>query len=644
MRFGNLIRRLPTLMLEQPEIRDRVFLVSLFAFVIIHTAVREQLPENTFFFSVLVVVLGAVLYGSRPGAAIGAIMAFTNTMFYYGRGGRDFGDYLRHGAGIGFIALIVSGYVIGRVRELWIERQHELELRIQAEAGLRETQERYRSLMATAQQDARVLALLEQVQNALARELDRDSILRVVVDIAAQVFSYNLVSVYAVEGDHLQAVHEVGYDRVLQTIPINQGVMARCARTRQPVLITDVSTDPDFLPAAGDICSEVCVPVFENEQLVAVLNVESDCGRRLGQADLHVMLHLAEYIKIALERARLFANIQEHARQMALLNEITSTAVRAHSPADFFFQSLTDRLAALIESDAAYLTLWDDLRGVPLAAAAFGEMRETFPRVVFPEGEVTATETVLRTGRALVISDYPSSPFVSPRVRSMFSIKTALVLPLISNQQKLGALLFTYSRPHVFSGEEIALAEQAAAQVALVLTKLLLIQRIEQMAITDELTGLYNRHGLADLGRREFERALRYNRPLSVLMFDIDHFKQINDTCGHAGGDEVLRRLAGLCREILRETDLVVRYGGEEILVLMPENQLQSALDTAERLRAAIADMQVDVCGQLVNITVSIGAAELREKHANLTELIACADRALYAAKQTGRNKVATCD
>lgn len=643
MRITTFLNRFIARAMRDAETRDRVFLISLCVFVALHVLVREQLPENTFFYSVLIVVLGALFYGPRLGMAVGLVMVFSNIMFYFGRGGRDIADYLRHGAGIGFVALITAGLVIGRVRELWIERQKELELRREAEARLRDSREGYRELLATARQQARVLTLLEQVQNALARELDQDSILRLVVDITAQVFTYRRVSVYAVEDEYLQVVHEVGYDRVLERIPLSQGVMARCARTAQPTLLEDVTTDPDFLRAASNICSEVCVPLFEGQQLVAVMNIESDCERPLGEDDLHVMLHLAEYIKIALERARLFANIQEHARQMALLNEITSTAVRAHSPADALFQTLTDRLAALIESDGAYLTLWDDVRGVPIPAAAFGQMRETFPRVVFPEGEITATETVLRTGRALVIQDYPSSEFVSPRVRDMFTIHTALVLPLISNQQKLGALLFSYNRAHTFSGEEITLAEQAAAQVALVLTKLLLIQRIEQMAITDELTGLFNRHGLADMGRREFERALRYNRPLSVLMLDIDHFKLVNDTCGHAGGDEVLRRLARICRETLRETDLLVRYGGEEILVLMPENQLASALETAERLRAAISAMQVDVCGQVVRITASCGVAELRADHASLSDLIACADRALYTAKQAGRDQVSAC-
>jgi len=628
----------------QPEVRPRVFLLSVCAFVLLQVILPGDMLENSFILSLLIVTMAGLFFGQRPGLAAGFVLIAANVMFYYGRGGRDFADYMRHSAAAWFLVMPAAGFAVGRARELWDDRKHELTLRRQAEATLRDSQQRYRDLLATTQRQARILTLLEQVQNALARELDRDSIFRVVVEITAEVFAYSLVSIYTVEDDHLQLVHEIGYDRLHPVIPLDHGVLGRCVRTRRGIVLPDVSADPEFIRGVDTVCSEVCVPIFESHRIVAVFNIESDCTRELNEDDLHLMLHLAEYIKIALERARLFANMQDHARQMALLNEITSTAVRASSPADrVFFQTLADRLANLIESDAAYLTLWDDVRRVPVAAAAYGQMRETFTSVIFPQGEITATETVLTTGRPLVIEDYPSSPYVSPVVRSMFTIRTALVLPLIASQQKLGAVLFAYSQPHIFTPNEIALAEQAAGQVALVLTKLLLIQRIEQMAITDELTGLYNRHGLADLGRREFERALRYSRPLTALLLDIDHFKQVNDTCGHAGGDEVLRQLARVCRETLRETDVVIRYGGEEILVLMPENRLPAALDTAERLRAALADMRVELCGQVVAITVSIGVAELDDNHASLDDLILCADRALYTAKQAGRDRVATC-
>jgi diguanylate cyclase (GGDEF)-like protein len=625
------------------ETRHWVFLISLCIFAILQVLLRGLIFENSFIFSAIIVIMAGAFYGWQIGLLTGFVMVAANSMFFFGAGLRDYASLLREGGAAGFIMLITGGFMVGRVRELWDARKAELALRRDAETELRQSRERYRDLLATVERQARTLALLEQVQSALARELDRVSILRLVVEITARVFAYKQVSIYSVETDHLRLVHEVGYLELPPRISLDKGVMARCARTRQPSLLEDARQDPDYLAASDDISAEVCVPLFEGEHLVAVFNIESDHQRALNEEDLHLMLQLAEYVKVALERARLFANMQDHARQMALLNEITSTAVRANSPADMLFQTLADRLAALIDSDSAYLTLWDEVRQVPLAAAAYGDMRDAFTKLIFPPGQMTATAVVLNTGRALVIDDYNNSPFVSPQVRAMFSIRSALVLPLIANQQKLGAILFGFRTPHQFTGAEITITEQAAGQVALVLTKMMLIQRIEQMAITDELTGLYNRHGLADIGRREFERAMRYGRPLSVLLFDVDHFKQVNDQSGHAAGDLVLREIARLCRETLRETDLVVRYGGEEILVLMPENRLESALETAERLRSAIANMRVTLGSDQIEITASFGVAEASDRHTSLETLIACADQALYAAKQAGRNQVSAC-
>lgn len=626
------------------EARHWVFLacITLFIFVQVYLLGETQFA-NTFVLAIAVVVMGGAFYGWQMGMLAGMVMSATVMMFYFGDGRRSLIDLLREGWAAGYPMLIACGFTVGRVRELWDERREELQRRRATEDSLRESQARYRDLLSTVERQARTLALMEQVQNALARELDRASIFRVVVEATAHIFTYKLISIYEVDADSLRLAHQVGYNAMFARVPLGRGVMSRCVRTRQPILLTDVAQDAEYIAALPEITSEVCVPLFEGDRLVAVFNVESGNEYRLDEDDLRLLEHVSEYVNVALERARMFADIQENARQMALLNEITNTAVRANSPAEILFQSLADRLAALIESDGAYITLWDEVRQVPLPAAAHGQMRDAFPRITFPPGQPTATATVLHTGRALVIDDYPNSPFVGQSVRAMFPIRSALVLPLIANQQKLGAVLFTFSNPHAFTNAEVALAEQAAGQVALALTRLLLIQRIEQMAVTDELTGLYNRHGLADLGRREFERALRYGRPLSAMLFDVDHFKQVNDACGHAAGDEVLRQMARACRETLRETDLIVRYGGEEFLVLMPENKLESALETAERLRAVVESLTVDVCGARVEITASFGVSEIGDQHASLEALIACADRALYAAKQAGRNQVSAC-
>ncbi|MEW6333984.1 MAG: GGDEF domain-containing protein, partial [Thermodesulfobacteriota bacterium] len=174
-----------------------------------------------------------------------------------------------------------------------------------------------------------------------------------------------------------------------------------------------------------------------------------------------------------------------------------------------------------------------------------------------------------------------------------------------------------------------------------------LYNRIEQISITDELTGIYNRRGFFQLGEREFERALRFERPLAVLMLDIDHFKRVNDTHGHPIGDQVLRALADLIRQETRGIDVAGRYGGEEFALLLSETDLSLAVQIAERLRQSVEALGIPVRrpdhggGTIdLRVTVSIGVALMSPGFPGLDGLIGRADQALYRAKDAGRNRV----
>lgn len=164
-------------------------------------------------------------------------------------------------------------------------------------------------------------------------------------------------------------------------------------------------------------------------------------------------------------------------------------------------------------------------------------------------------------------------------------------------------------------------------------------ESLRQMAMTDALTGLSNR-GVFDTELvREFERCRRYNRQCCLILFDLDHFKRINDTWGHPVGDRVLRRVAVLLRASLRETDTVARYGGEEFAIVLPETSVEGAWLLAERLRCDIATLEVDTGAGHVQVTASFGVVMIDPSHADALEMLAAADRALYRAKDRGRNR-----
>ncbi|HJT17084.1 MAG TPA: diguanylate cyclase [Thermoanaerobaculia bacterium] len=166
-------------------------------------------------------------------------------------------------------------------------------------------------------------------------------------------------------------------------------------------------------------------------------------------------------------------------------------------------------------------------------------------------------------------------------------------------------------------------------------------RRLERLSITDGLTQLFNHRYFQGELSRAFEESARYERPLSLAMADIDFFKKVNDTHGHAVGDDVLRGVARMFQESSRSTDLVARYGGEEFAIMMPETDGESAFTFAEKVRAMVEETSIDTQAGALHVTVSVGVATVPHPSIHAAkELIISADGALYRAKEAGRNQV----
>ena len=171
-------------------------------------------------------------------------------------------------------------------------------------------------------------------------------------------------------------------------------------------------------------------------------------------------------------------------------------------------------------------------------------------------------------------------------------------------------------------------------------------RKLGEMSYRDGLTGLYNRRYLDDFLDMEMSRSKRYRRCFSLLMIDIDHFKKINDSYGHQVGDLVLKALSAAVVGTARETDIVARYGGEEFSVVLPETDMERALITAERFRKVVEGMDMAIASQTIKITISVGVASFTPqiKEITISRLMEMADRALYSAKNSGRNRVVSAE
>jgi diguanylate cyclase (GGDEF)-like protein len=269
----------------------------------------------------------------------------------------------------------------------------------------------------------------------------------------------------------------------------------------------------------------------------------------------------------------------------------------------------------------------------------------------------------LKLGRAIDGHDARQDPRTSEFAADYLEplgITSMLDAAIRSNGDVVGVVCLEHvGEPRTWTAAEMefagALADQAALALAAVERRRLEeerarvkseLERTQELALLDELTGLANRRALELMLAEEVARALRHGRPLSILMADVDHFKAINDTYGHRAGDVVLRELGRLLAASLRSIDKAARYGGEELVVMLPETPGQEAQRVAERVRSAVAehsfvvepdDARPPLC---LHLTASLGIASLPQDADSPEKLVELADRALYDAKSQGRNRV----
>ncbi len=224
-----------------------------------------------------------------------------------------------------------------------------------------------------------------------------------------------------------------------------------------------------------------------------------------------------------------------------------------------------------------------------------------------------------------------------------------LCLPLLNQNNVIGLFFVQYLKGSRKAKGKLnknnVLEEAIAKQLSLSISNIKLRNLLESQAVHDPLTGLLNRRYIDHTLQRELYQAQRYSRPLSVIMIDIDYFKNINDTYGHKAGDTTLKETARLLQEKSRKEDIVCRFGGEEFLIVMQETTQKRALERADEIRKAVEGHSFSFnAGQTKKITISLGISAFPENGQSIEDLILRADQALYKAKKQGRNRVETAE
>lgn len=219
-------------------------------------------------------------------------------------------------------------------------------------------------------------------------------------------------------------------------------------------------------------------------------------------------------------------------------------------------------------------------------------------------------------------------------------LRSMMVAPLGYEDKSIGALMVTHTTADFYSDEDIKLFTMLSNQIALAIRNIQIQETMGAMAITDSLSGLFTHGFFQDNLSKDMTKAKYDNKPLSILIIDVDHFKRINDTYGHPQGDALLKQLGGVLRSVTRKEDILCRYGGDEFTVTMINTNRISAVILAEKIRTTVEEYEFVLKGQVVHITISGGVGSYPEDAQVKKELIDCADKALYEAKKAGRNKI----
>ncbi|ORJ59814.1 diguanylate cyclase [Geothermobacter hydrogeniphilus] len=384
-----------------------------------------------------------------------------------------------------------------------------------------------------------------------------------------------------------------------------------------------------------------CLPLLVDNKLIGFLAL---FDHELSQRDLMIIELLCSRIAGKLLRLRRRRNReQESQRSRQLLDMVSRLAQLENS--QHFHQGLVEMATDLLDAGKGSLMLLDDRREKLAIVASIGMNRQLARNMKLLKGQGIAGRVVI-TGSPMLVHDIEQDQRVSIDKRPRFATQSFLCLPFRSENEIIGVLnLSDKNNGSAFTVADLKTVEPLLEHAGSLVRRAGTLERaslLEELSSCDSLTGLHNRRFLDQRLDEELNRSSRQKLEFSVLLLDIDHFKNYNDHCGHLAGDKALKKLSHLLRRSAREMDSVTRFGGEEFCILLPETGREPARMVAERIRHGIErepfyQEEVLPGGRL---TISIGISCYPADGDSAEALLEAADRALYQAKDNGRNRI----
>src|SRR5579863_7730540 len=484
--------------------------------------------------------------------------------------------------------------------------------------------------------------LLTEIGQAISSRLDQDEILRTIHSELGQIFNTSNFYIAFQEGVEIRFELEVEDNRILpkRSRKFENAFTEYVIRTGQPLLIrSDLEKNRTRLgityrPPHPAKCMCAVPILLGNRPAGAMVAMSTEYEYIFEQRDLDVLVTAAGQVSVAVENARLFAEEQRRSRQLAFLNNISRTAISSDDPVHLLGQ-IVGEIQKNFSFDHIGIGLLDyGTKEIEIKAEAGATAHAVGKRV--PLG-IGILGRVARTGERALVQNGTAGQIgaVLPESRSV------LCIPITYGETLLGALNIESRNDSPFSPQDVLILNTLADLLATALHNAFVFQKLQQQSITDGLTGIKTRRFFWEALTAEWKRASRSGRPFSVVLIDLDKFKEVNDTMGHFEGDLVLARVGRLLEQKCRQSNVVARYGGDEFIILMPETGVEQAQALAERLRLWLS---TDPMLQEHLITGSFGVASFPVHGFTAEEIIRVADAGMYISKHAGGDRVSTTD